>query len=219
MTSSQQRWLSTWGPRWIIDMGWSPLTPSPEARPLDLDAIFGRGGPLVVEIGIGHGESIVARGRAWPQARCLGFEVFDAALASTLGKIAAAQIDNVRLLKADAVWGLTTLLAPASIDELLVFFPDPWPKKRHHKRRLLSPAFVALAATRLRPGGVIRVATDWDDYARAITEAFATEPRFHLESTDRFAGRPVTKFEARALAAGRTIHDFAFRLQTEDDHG
>ena len=211
MTDSQRAWLDRYADRWVIPVDHgdqaSQIAPQP---PLDLAAIFGRSGDLVVEVGSGHGETLVAAALARPDCDFLGFEVFEAAIGATLGKIADHGLTNVRLVMGDAVPGLAYLLPPGSIDELWVFFPDPWPKKRHHKRRLVTAGFVELAGERLKPGGRLRLATDWDDYADAMTTVMAQAPGLRLASTDRFATRPITRFERRGLASGRTIHDFQY---------
>ena len=211
MTASQRTWLGQYADRWLV-----PFIPASRANlaspqpPLDLPAIFGRPAPLVVEIGSGHGETLVAAALAQPERDFLGFEVFDAGLGATLGQLAAQDLTNVRLIRGEAVTGLTHLLPPGSITELWVFFPDPWPKKRHHKRRLINPTFTRLASDRLVPGGRLRLATDWDDYADTIAAVMAVVQDFHLTSTERFVTRPLTRFEKRGLTAGRTIHDFSY---------
>jgi tRNA (guanine-N7-)-methyltransferase len=118
--------------------------------------------------------------------------------------------DNVRLCGVDAVWSLEHLLAPGSIDELWTFFPDPWHKTRHHKRRLVTAAFAALAATRLRPGGTWRLATDWADYAEQMVAVLDAEPAFDGGVVERWDERPVTKFERKGVAAGRAITDLRY---------
>ena len=211
MTPSQRGWLDKYAGCWVLDVG--PTTEVEPQPPLDLAEIFGRQAPLIVEIGSGHGDTLVTAAAKHPDTDFIGFEVFDASVAITLGKIASHQVDNVRLVAADAVSGLAHLFAPQSVAEIWVFFPDPWPKKRHHKRRLVSPSFADLVARTLVPGGVIRLATDWDSYAAVMAEVFGTDDRFESAGTDRFATRPVTKFEARGLEAGRVVHDFAYRVR------
>jgi len=214
MTESQRTWLATYAARWVIDVVPHDLATSVAPQPrLDLAQIFGRTAPLIVEIGSGHGETLTTAAAARPDMDFLGFEVFEASVAATLGKIAAAGEENVRLIAADAIGGLTHLIDDHSIAEIWVFFPDPWQKKRHHKRRLVSPAFADLAQRKLAPGGVLRLATDWDSYAEAMTEVLGGDPRFTLTSTERFSTRPVTKFESRGILAGRTIHDVAYTVK------
>jgi len=187
------------------------LAPQPR---LDLAGLFGRTAPVAVEIGVGAGESLAALAQLHPDWNVLGFEVYEKALASTMGRLAHHGVDNVRLICADGVGGLELLLGPGSVTELDTYFPDPWPKKRHHKRRLVTPEFARLVASRLVPGGRWRLATDWDDYAAAIAEVLAGCPGL----VDEYAGspaprpeaRPLTKFEQRGRSAGRAIHEFCW---------
>ncbi|MDR2931288.1 MAG: tRNA (guanosine(46)-N7)-methyltransferase TrmB [Propionibacteriaceae bacterium] len=216
MTTSQRTWLERYAPQWVIDVEHEDLATSVAEQPqLDLDAIFGRSGPVVVEIGSGHGQTLIAAAEAKPDTNFIGFEVFEASLAITLGQIAEHHRTNIRMVNADAVGGLRHLFTQHSVTELWIFFPDPWPKKRHHKRRLIDPEFVHLAGDTVVLGGTVRLATDWPSYAEAIPEAFATDPRFRLVDTTRFVSRPITKFERRGLEAGRVIHDFTYRTIAE----
>ena len=144
--------------------------------PLDLTEAFGREAPLVVEIGPGTGESLLPMARARPEANILAFEVFQPAIAQILRRLAAEEIGNVRLVQADAAAGMTHLLGPASVAELWTFFPDPWPKTRHHKRRLVTAEFADLAASRVLPGGLWRLATDWSEYAAAVAAILDHHP-------------------------------------------
>lgn len=169
-------------------------------------------GELVVEIGSGIGEVAAAVAAARPEARVLAFEVWKPGVAAGLARAGEAGVTNLRFCQLDAVWALREAIAPDEIGELLTFFPDPWHKKRHHKRRLLSPGFARLAASRVRPGGTWRIATDWPDYAEHIEEAFGeVDTLWAGGPTERWPGRPVTKFERRGLAEGRPISDFTFR--------
>ncbi|MCL2482937.1 MAG: tRNA (guanosine(46)-N7)-methyltransferase TrmB [Propionibacteriaceae bacterium] len=211
MTASQRTWMQTYGPRWIVDVAQGDLATMVAPQPvLDLPQVFGRKAPLIIEIGSGHGETLAHAAGLHPEINFLGFEVFDASIASTLGKLAAAGLENVRLVVADAVSGLTHLIGTHTVEEIWVFFPDPWQKKRHHKRRLVRQPFVDLAADKLILGGVLRLATDWDSYAESMSAVLDSDTRFQLSSTARFTTRPITKFESRALTAGRAIHDFAY---------
>ena len=214
MTPSQRVSLDAHSSRWVIEVerGEMATAVAPQA-PLDLVSAFGRRAPLIVEIGCGHGDALAAGAAAHPQTDFLGFEVFDASIGATLGKIAASGVENVRLVAADAVGGLTHLLAECSVVELWVFFPDPWPKKRHHKRRLVNDAFADLAHRVLAPGGVLRLATDWQSYAEAMAAVFDNDPRFELTSAERFDQRPLTKFETRGINAGRAVQDFAYTVR------
>ncbi len=178
---------------------------------------FGREAPLVVEIGSGVGEATAALAAARPDANVLAFEVWRPGVASTLERLADAGITNVRLCSVDAVWALQHLLDEGSLHELWTFFPDPWPKKRHHKRRLVSERFAAVAAGRLAPGAWWRLATDWADYAEQMRQLLDAEPRVRGGVVPRWAERPVTRFERKGVAAGRPIVDLAYqRLDAVD---
>ena len=178
------------------------------------DSWFGRGPEerdgLIVEIGSGVGEATAALAATRPTYDVLAFEVWRPGVASTLARLEEAGADNVRLCSVDAVWSVENLLGPGSIAELWTFFPDPWHKKRHHKRRLVTPAFATLVADRLRPGGTWRLATDWADYAEQMREVCDAEPAFEGGVVERWADRPVTKFERKGLAVGREITDLAY---------
>lgn len=184
---------------------------------LDTTAWFGREAPLVLEIGSGMGESTAQLAAAQPEVNHLAVEVYKPGLAQLLLRAENLEVDNLRLLRGDAVPLLRDHLAPASLAEARVYFPDPWPKKRHHKRRLVQPSFVELVASRLVPGGVLHLATDWENYAEQMLEVCSAEPSLR----NRFAGvgpgwaprpewRPVTKFEQRAHEEGREIRDLLF---------
>jgi len=217
MTASQRVWMDMYAPRWVVGVDHGDLATSvaPQAC-LDMTAVFGRTAPLVVEIGSGHGETLIAGATLHADVNFLGFEVFEACVAATLGKIAACEAQNVRLVCADAVSGLTHLIPDHTINELWVFFPDPWQKKRHHKRRLISPEFADLAAAKLVRGGILRLATDWESYADHMSEVLGGDDRFELVGTERFATRPVTKFESRGIEAGREIRDFTYKVSDDD---
>lgn len=179
------------------------------------DTLFGRSEAerqgLIVEIGSGVGEATAALAATRPSYDVLAFEVWKPGVASTLARLAEAGADNVRLCTVDAVWSLEHLFGPGNIAELWTFFPDPWHKKRHHKRRLVTPGFAALAAGRLRPGGLWRLATDWEGYAEQMLEVLAGEPALEGGVVERWAERPVTKFERKGVNAGRTITDLEYR--------
>lgn len=172
---------------------------------------FGREAPLIVEIGSGVGEATVALAAARPQYDVVAFEVWRPGVASTLERLAEAGVANVRLCLVDAVWSLEHLVAPGGLAELWTFFPDPWHKKRHHKRRLVTAGFASLAASRLAPGAWWRLATDWSDYADQMVEVLEAEPLLDGGVVDRWPERPLTKFERKGLAAGREITDLAYR--------
>ena len=173
--------------------------------------IFGREAPLIVEIGSGIGEATAALAAERPAYDIVALEVWRPGVAHSLGLIADAGAKNVRLLSVDAVWCLEQLFGPGDLEEIWTFFPDPWPKKRHHKRRLVNTEFAALAASRLRPGGAWRLATDWDDYAGQISKVLDAEPLLEGGAVERWKDRPVTKFERKGLEAGRTIVDLTYR--------
>ncbi len=173
--------------------------------------VFGREAPIVVEIGSGVGEATAALAAARPSYDVVALEVWRPGVAHTLGLLAEAGADNVRLLSVDAVWCLENLFGPGEVEELWTFFPDPWPKKRHHKRRLVTADFAALVASRLRPGGLWRLATDWADYAAQMRAVLDAEPAFEGGPVVRWEDRPVTKFERKGVAAERAITDLAYR--------
>ncbi|HEY5786378.1 MAG TPA: tRNA (guanosine(46)-N7)-methyltransferase TrmB [Microlunatus sp.] len=186
-------------------------------HPLDVAAAFGRTAPLVVEIGPGTGESLVAMAIARPDIDVLAFEVYLPGVARTVNRLHETGVANVRLLQSDAVDGLRHLLGPGSVEEVWTFFPDPWPKARHHKRRLVDRAFADLVASRLRPGGSWRLATDWWDYAvqmRAVLDAHPDLVNVDAASdgwAERCSDRPLTRFEQRGIEAGRTVRDLHYR--------
>jgi tRNA (guanine-N7-)-methyltransferase len=173
--------------------------------------LFGRQAPVIVEIGSGVGEATAALAAGRTAYDIVALEVWRPGVAHTLGLLAEAGADNVRLLSVDAVWSLEHLFEPGQVEELWTFFPDPWPKKRHHKRRLVTPGFAALVASRLREGGVWRLATDWADYAEQMQSVLDAEPGLEGGTVPRWEDRPVTKFERKGVEAGRAITDLAYR--------
>ena len=180
----------------------------------DLDAVFSRTAPRILEIGCGMGETTPAIAAANPGNDYLGIEVHTPGVGSLLKQIAELELTNVRVIQHDAVAVLEHMIAPASLDGLHIFFPDPWPKKRQQKRRLIQPAFVALAASRLQPGGYLHAATDWQEYAEQILAMLGAEPMLDNTAVDyapRPAYRPQTKFEARGLKLGHGVWDIVFR--------
>ena len=180
------------------------------AATLDLTAVFGRDAPLVVEVGPGTGDSLVPMAWALPTANILAFEVYQPAIAQILAALERDAVENVRILEADAVAGLEHVVPTGVIDDLWTFFPDPWHKLRHHKRRLVTPAFASLAASRLAPGAVWRLATDWSGYAEQMVEVLDAVPLLTGGVVPRWSERPVTKFERKGLAAGRVITDLRY---------
>ena len=183
------------------------------AAPLDFRAIFGNDRRVVVEIGFGMGETTAAIATAHPDVNFLGVEVHWPGVGALLRRIDAARLANVRVLREDAVDVFERMIAPASLAAIHVYFPDPWPKKRHHKRRLLKPAFARMLARALAPGGYLHVATDWQPYAEEILATLAAEPLL-VNSAEGFAPRPAwrpqTRFERRGLARGHAVFDLLF---------
>jgi tRNA (guanine-N7-)-methyltransferase len=200
----QLRARETLGPRFVL-----PYAPGP----LDRAAAFGRVAPLVVEIGFGMGAATAAIAAANPGTDYLGIEVHPPGVGALLKRIGEASLANVRIVEHDAVEVLERMVAPGSLAGVHVFFPDPWHKKRHHKRRLLQPPFVALLASRLAPGGVLHAATDWEPYAEEILATFSAEPALRNAAegyAPKPASRPETKFEARGLRLGHAVRDLVF---------
>ncbi len=175
---------------------------------------FGRSAPLVVEVGSGNGESLVTMAAARPEVDVLALEVWRPGVAGTLRRLHLEGVQNVRLLMADAQEALPVMFGPGELAELWTFFPDPWHKLRHHKRRLVGPEFSGVVADLLEPGGHWRLATDWADYAEHVTSVLASQDRLVGGQVERWEARPVTKFERRGLSEGRVIHDFDYRRRT-----
>jgi tRNA (guanine-N7-)-methyltransferase len=176
---------------------------------LDQQAVFGRTAPLIVEIGTGRGEAIVHAAAEQPDVDFLGIEVYVPGVAQTLVSIRHRGVTNVRLMVVNAAEALTTLLPEASVHELRIWFPDPWHKKRHNKRRLITPDFARLAARVVEPGGSWRLATDWQEYADQMLEVLQDSDEFDFSGTwaPRFEGRPLTRFEDKGLRVDRAIRD------------
>jgi tRNA (guanine-N7-)-methyltransferase len=181
----------------------------------DIASWFGRTAPLIVEIGSGVGEATVALAASRPAYDVLGIEVWHPGVADTFHRMAQAGVSNVRMISVDAVWSMEHLLGERSVTELWTFFPDPWRKQRHHRRRLVRPEFAALAATRLVLGGMWRLATDWPAYAEQMAAVLDAEPLLSGGVVERWADRPLTRFERRGLDAGRPVTDLAYRRRPE----
>jgi len=175
---------------------------------LDASEIFGRAVPLVLEIGSGMGETTAAIAQAHPENDYLAVEVHGPGVGSLLKRIDALALPNLRVIRHDAVEVLEKMIPDAALAGIHLFFPDPWPKKRHHKRRLVQPPFAALAARKLAPGGYLHAATDWPDYAAQMEEVFSAE--MLLERAGENKNRPVTKFERRGLGLGHSVRDLLF---------
>jgi tRNA (guanine-N7-)-methyltransferase len=186
--------------------------------PLDLDEVFGRAAPKILEIGFGMGETTADIASRHPENDYLGIEVHTPGVGSLLRRVADAGLANVRVIRHDAVEVLRAMIPPASLAGVHIFFPDPWPKKRHHKRRLIQPFFVALLASRMKPGAYLHVATDWEDYAQQILEVLSAEPSL-ANTADGFAPRPLwrpeTKFETRGIRLGHRVWDVLFRRRPD----
>jgi tRNA (guanine-N7-)-methyltransferase len=183
--------------------------------PFDGERAFGRTAPLVLEIGFGMGQGLLAYASAHPEANCIGAEVYRPGIGSLVAALRRTGTSNVRIYEGDARLLVETLLPPDSLSLVLIYFPDPWPKKRHHKRRLIEPEFVAVLASRLQPGGRLRLATDWEDYALRMIEVLENEPTLVNEAgagcfAARSDDRPVTRFEARGLTLGHAVWDLAY---------
>ncbi len=204
MGSGQVRALAELGPRYVLPCA---------AAPLDLDATFGRHAPRVLEIGFGMGDATAAVAAAHPDTDYLGIEVHPPGVGALLQRIQAQGLSNLRIVQHDAVEVLQHMLAPGCLAGVHLWFPDPWPKKRHHKRRLVQPAFVALLASRLARGGYLHCATDWQPYAEQMLQVLAAEPALVNTATGyatRPPWRPLTKFEQRGLALGHGVWDLLF---------
>jgi tRNA (guanine-N7-)-methyltransferase len=208
---------ATWERRWP-EMGMHARDADGPAPLLDSEAWFGRSAPVVLEIGSGTGISTLAMAKAEPHLDVVAVEVYKRGLAQLLSAIDREGVTNIRLVRGDGVDVLEHMFGPDSLTGVRVFFPDPWPKARHHKRRLLQPATVALIADRLRPGGVLHAATDHAGYAEQIAEVGDAEPRL-LRVTDQKAAlpisvqRPVTKYEGKAQHAGSVVAELLWEKQ------
>ena len=204
LTPSQQRAREQLWPVYGIDF---------EPRPLELATLFGRKAPIVLEIGFGNGETLVAQAAASPELDFIGIEVHEPGIGHCLLAARDADLGNLRLIAEDAVEVLRQQIPPGSLSRINLYFPDPWPKKRHHKRRLIQPAFLEVCADRLQTGGSLHIATDWANYAEHIDAVLGACARFSCSERREHAGdrpldRPVTKFERRGLREGHRICDW-----------
>ncbi len=206
LTASQQR---------AIDELWPALGIDYSTARLDFDRVFGRSAARVLEIGFGNGETLVQQALESPQLDFIGVEVHEPGIGHCLIAARKAGIGNLRLIAHDAVEVLSHQVPDDSLCRINLYFPDPWPKKRHHKRRIISPSFVELCAERLQTGGHLHIATDWTNYAEHIDDTLAASGRFTLierreHDGDQPLDRPRTKFERRGLRHGHRIVDWQF---------
>jgi tRNA (guanine-N7-)-methyltransferase len=216
MSEAQERAWGELAPRYLLDVPRDVAATSIRAGShVEPAGVWGRQAPLVVEIGSGQGHAIVSAASSRPETDFLAVEVFKAGLARTMLDADRAGARNLRLVEANAPEVLERLLPTGSVDELWVFFPDPWHKKKHTKRRLVAPEFARVAALALRGGGMLRLATDWEDYARQMRDVMDAAPGFARafagEWAERFEGRVLTAFERKGERAGRDIRDLAYR--------
>ncbi|HEX5421745.1 MAG TPA: tRNA (guanosine(46)-N7)-methyltransferase TrmB [Gammaproteobacteria bacterium] len=207
ITSAQRRALETLSARWGLPY---------EPRRIDLDAVFGRSAPRVLDVGFGDGEALVTCAANYPGFDYLGVEIHEPGVGHLLLLLERASIGNVRVIMADAVEVIEHMLEAASVDAIDLFFPDPWPKKRHHKRRIVQADFLAQCARILKSGGLMHLATDWADYAEHALAALGASPWFDAVPAEALAGeplafRPPTKFERRGRRLGHEVVDLYFR--------
>ncbi len=206
-THAQRRALEHIWPRYGIEF---------VERALDLQAVFGRSAPIVLEIGFGNGEALFTSAANHPEVDHLGIEVHEPGIGHLLMLLERAGLTNVRVIARDAVEVLDRQLDESSIDVVRIFFPDPWPKKRHHKRRLLQSSFVVALARVLKPGGLLHLATDWEDYAEHTIELMAQSTSFEALTLEAAAAyplgeRPPTKFERRGRRLGHGVWDLYYQ--------
>lgn len=205
LSPAQQRAVDTLMPKYGIPY---------ENKILDLDQAFGRSAPKILEIGFGMGDSTATIAQAHPENDYLCLEVHTPGVGNLLKLIDAQQIANIRIVQHDAVEVLRDMIADASLDGMHIFFPDPWHKARHNKRRLIQSPFIAKLVQKIKPGGYIHAATDWQDYAEQILRVFGEEILLENTATDyapRPEYRPLTKFEKRGINLGHGVWDLVFR--------
>lgn len=217
MTAGQKRAIDLHWPRFGLGPPPAPRAPPPPAQgpPIDPAAVFGRGAPLVVEVGFGRGDALLDAAAARPDRDHVGIEVHAPGIGYFLARADERGLENVRVLCGDARDLLGRCFPESSLEEIRIWFPDPWPKARHHKRRLVQPGFAALAASRLRPGGRLLAATDDEDYALHMRSVFEGCPRLdNLAGPGAFwsgpTGRTRTRFEERGRGRGARIRDLRF---------
>ena len=207
ITKAQERALTELWPRYGVDAGDAPL---------DFRALFGRAAPVHVEIGFGNGDVLAAMAARHPEYDYLGIEVHRPGIGALLRRLEAAGLGNARVMRADAKEVLARNIPDAALSAVNIFFPDPWPKKRHHKRRLIQPEFAELVRRKLQPGGMLHLATDWRDYAEQMLDVLSQTPGFeNTAAAGAFAPRPeerpLTKFEQRGKRLGHEVYDLSFR--------
>jgi tRNA (guanine-N7-)-methyltransferase len=207
ITSAQERALQELWPRYGVEL---------DAAPLDLEGLFGRRARRVAEIGFGNGDNLLALAAARPAEDFLGIEVHRPGVGRLLLQLQERALNNVRVICHDAAEVLERHLGGSCLDEILILFPDPWPKKRHHKRRLIQSPFVAVLAQQLKEGAALRLATDWEPYAVEMLAALSAEPRLrNVSPDDSFVPRPAerspTRFERRGERLGHQVWDLEFR--------
>lgn len=204
LSPAQARAIETLGPQFCIAY---------DKQAMNLNAVFGRSAPTVLEIGFGMGNTTAAIAAAMPEKNFLGVEVHTPGVGSLLKLIGEQQLSNLRLIQHDAVEVATHMIAPDSLAGVHIFFPDPWHKARHNKRRLIQPPFVELLVSRMAPGGYLHCATDWQEYAEQMLDVLGAEPALR-NTADGYAPRPdyrpVTKFENRGLKLGHGVWDLVF---------
>lgn len=207
LSTAQARAMEALGPEFCLPY---------DKQPLDLAAAFGRQAPTILEIGTGMGETTAHIAALMPEKNFLGVEVHTPGIGSLLKLIGERELRNLRLVQHDAFEVVTHMLAPESLAGVHVFFPDPWHKARHNKRRLIQPPFVQLLCSRIMRGGYLHCATDWEDYAVQMLEVLSAEPALK-NTADGYAKRPpyrpVTKFENRGLKLGHGVWDLVFEKQ------
>ncbi|MEV0019742.1 tRNA (guanosine(46)-N7)-methyltransferase TrmB [Streptomyces tendae] len=208
VTAGQADALQRLWPVWGLDIDGQ--------RVIDLAALFGNARPVVLEVGFGMGEATARMAAADPDTNILAVDVHTPGQGNLLGLAERQELSNIRVGNGDAIILLREMLSPDSLAGLRVYFPDPWPKKRHHKRRLIQPEFLSLAATRLAPGAVVHCATDWEPYAEQMLDVLTAHPDF--ENTVPGGGfaprpehRPLTRFEGQGLDKGHVVNDLLFR--------
>lgn len=226
VSPAQRRAIDELGPRFIVPFASTETSRASSESSIfgtrqnlpDWDAIFGRHARRILEIGFGMGASTAEIAAHRADADFLGVEVHEPGVGALLKLIGEMRLTNLRIVQRDAVDVLEQMIEPESLDGVHIFFPDPWHKARHHKRRLIQPAFVALLASRMKPGAYLHCATDWQDYAEQMLDVLSAQPALENTAADyapRPAYRPVTKFEQRGLRLGHGVWDLVFRRRNE----